>query len=224
LPEISIPRRTAIAAALIAALLVLLAGGVYAAKRHRPYQSQMSFVLVPKHHLGSAIRAGLIESFASSSASGTYVELLASRGSAAGSGVSVRARAVPDTRVIDLTASGPRNAVSPALQTVASAALTGQTSLSDLWSLNVLQEPAAPSRTGTSTTVVLLITLLLGGLAGVAVLVALAQLSPTPRRTAAPEPDAATEDPLALLPTVGNGEEPRRVRQSAATTAAKARR
>jgi hypothetical protein len=182
LPESKRARRVALAAAAVAALAVLVAGTFYAAQPRRNYQSQMSFVLAPRHNLGSAIRAGLIESFANSSAAGTYVELLASRASSAGRGVSIAARAVPDTRVINLTAGGSQGTVVPGLTAVAHSVAAAQSTLSDLWALAVLQNPSPPDLTGTSQNVVMLVTILLALLAAAAVVVGLSQVSRTQAR------------------------------------------
>lgn len=165
-----------LAAAVVAALAVLVAGTLYAAKPRHTYESQMSFVLAPKHHLGSAIRAGLVESFANSSAAGTYVELFANRSSSAPHGVSITTRAVPDTRIIKLTASGPQGSVVPGLHTVAAGALADQSALADLWSLTALQNPSPPVLTGISQSVLMVVTMLLAVLAAAAVAVGLSQV------------------------------------------------
>ena len=176
LPESKGARKIVLATAAAVVLAVLAAGTVYAAQPRRTYESQMSFVLAPKHHLGSAIRAGLIESFANSSAAGTYVELFANHAGSAPHGVSITSRAVPDTRVITLMASGPRGSVIPGLHTAALAALADQSALADLWSLTPLKNPSLPVLTGISQNVLMLVTMLLAVLAGAAVVVGLSQV------------------------------------------------
>jgi hypothetical protein len=176
LPDSKGARRAVLAGAMLAAFAVLVAGTIYAAKPRRTYESQMSFVLAPKHHLGSAIRAGLLESFANSSAAGTYVELFANHASSAPQGVSITSRAVPDTRVITLTASGPRGSVVPGLHGVAIRALTDQSALADLWSLTPLKNPSPPVLTGISQNVLMLVTILLAVLAAAAVAVGVSQV------------------------------------------------
>lgn len=180
LPESKSARRAVLAAAAVAALAVIVAGSIYADQPRRTYESQMSFVLAPKRHLDSAIRAGLIESFASSSAAGTYVELFANRAGSAPHGVTITARAVPDTRVVKLTARGPRGSVVPGLAAVSDGALADQGTLADLWSLSALQSASPPVLTGTSQDVVMLVTMLLAVLAAAAVAVGLGQAF-TPR-------------------------------------------
>lgn len=182
LPKSKSARDAVLAAATVVALAVLVAGTIYAAQPRRTYQSQMSFVLAPKHHLGSAIRAGLIESFANSSAAGTYVEVFADHSGSAPHGVSITSRAVPDTRVITLTASGPRGSVVPGLHAVAIGALADQSVLADLWSLTPLKNPSQPVLTGISQRVLMLVTILLALLAAAAVAVGVSQVL-APRAT-----------------------------------------
>jgi hypothetical protein len=183
LPEPKNARFAVIVAAVIAAVVVIAAGGIYAAKPRHTYSTQMSFELSPAHELGADIRAGLLESFANSGAAGTYVEYIASRAAAAGHGISITPRAVPDARVIDVTATGPIRGLVAGLRAVSGSVLTGQATLSDYWLLSVLEVPSKPTLTGVSAEVLGLVTLLLALLAAGATFVGAAQVTGTqPKR------------------------------------------
>src|SRR3954468_983574 len=139
-------RRTTRWIVLAIALTVLAAGSAYAFTRHVSYESTASVVLVPTT-ANAADLAAATDSFAASGTAGTFVELLGAPDTlrAAGSPpIELGVRAVPDSRVIGLTAHGARVDVQPALQSLLDAAQQRQDSLHALWRMNVLAEPSDP--------------------------------------------------------------------------------
>jgi hypothetical protein len=167
-------------AALAAALIVLIAGVVFTSVRERNYESVATVVLTPDSSEPERI-SSLLESFERSSTLGTYVELMASDDTTAEAralGVEVTVRAVPDTRAIRLIATGEKEDVQPALQSVIDETRAKQTTLRDLFVLQVLEEPSAPEKAGPGTGLLILATLLLAGFAALAVLVILRRVAP----------------------------------------------
>ncbi|MGX6449833.1 hypothetical protein ACVU7I_17480, partial [Patulibacter sp. S7RM1-6] len=103
-------------AGVLVALLVLAAGVAYAATRPVRWSSEARIVLVPVAAAGDD--AAAIDSFSSAGTLGTVVELLSSPDLARTvrvPGARFAARAVPDTRVVGVTATGTDGSVRAAL-------------------------------------------------------------------------------------------------------------
>jgi hypothetical protein len=163
-------RRLAWNLALLAAFVVLVAGIGYTSQRTIKYQSQASLVLAPTATSG-VDASTLLDSFTAGGTSGTFVELIASPDTLVRAGsppVKLQVRAVPDSRVINVTATGARNVVQPALTSVVAAVESEQTGLHDLWSLQTLASPGGATRSGPSTPVLVVATVLLALLAAIA--------------------------------------------------------
>jgi hypothetical protein len=170
-------------AALATAALVLLVGLIFTVTRSRDYESVATVVLSPTAKEPGEITT-LLESFERSGTQGTYVELMASNDTtveAREMGVSITARAVPNTRAITITAEGGKEEVVPALESVIAATEARQSSLSDLFALHILESPSAPTLSGPGTGILLLATLLLAVFAAIAVVVILRRLGPGSR-------------------------------------------
>jgi hypothetical protein len=177
-------RRGITIAALAAAAAVLLAGIIFSAVRDREYESVATVVLSPSSAEPDRI-SSLLESFERSGTLGTYVELMASDDTteeARELGVSIIVRAVPDTRAIRLIAEGEKDQVQPALRLVITATRARQTALSDLFRLELLESPSAPTLAGPGTGLLLLATLLLAIFAAVAVVAILRRVAPPESR------------------------------------------
>jgi capsular polysaccharide biosynthesis protein len=171
-------------AALVTAALVLIAGIAFTVARSRDYESVATVVLSPTTTEAGEITT-LLESFERSGTQGTYVELMASDDTTAkarATGVSITVRAVPNTRAIRIVAKGDQEDVVPALRSVISATEARQASLSDLFALQILESPSAPSLSGPGTGVLLLATLLLAIFAAIAVVVILRRFGPGARQ------------------------------------------
>jgi hypothetical protein len=167
-------------AALVAAAVVLVAGIVFTAVRDRHYESVATVVLSPSSTEPDRI-SSLLESFERSGTLGTYVELMASEDTTAEArqlGVNITVRSVPSTRAIRLIATGGKDEVRPALQSVIAATRARQTALSDLFVLEMLERPSAPVLAGPGTGILLLATLLLAGFAAIAVVAILRRVAP----------------------------------------------
>jgi hypothetical protein len=167
-------------AALATGVLVLLIGVVFTATRGRDYESVATVVLSPTAKEAGEITT-LLESFERSGTQGTYVELMASNDTTAQAramGVSITVRAVPNTRAIRIIATGGKQDVVPALESVIAATKTRQTALDDLFALQILESPSSPSLSGPGTGILLLATLLLAVLAAIGVVVILRRLGP----------------------------------------------
>jgi hypothetical protein len=165
-------------AALAVAVVILSAGISYVLERSPSYESSASLVLTPTTKNPSELPT-VFDGFTASGASGTFVELLSSPDTlrAAGSPpVSIAVRAVPDTRVISVTASGGKDAVRPGLDRLVNAARASGGKLRDLWSLNVLASPSPAVVSGPKTSLILLATILLAALGALFVLVVLGRL------------------------------------------------
>jgi hypothetical protein len=166
------------AAAIVVAGLVLLAGIVYATARTPSWTSTSTLVLVPA--TASAKDAPtVIDGFTAGGTSGTFVEFLASPDLLTRAGsppVSVAARAVPDTRVIDVTATGDATIVRASLARFLAAAQSQQSSLGDVWRLREISAPSVPVRAGASPTAILGASLLLALVAAAALLAVLGRM------------------------------------------------
>ncbi|MBS1868220.1 MAG: hypothetical protein JSS99_01000 [Actinobacteria bacterium] len=162
----------------VVGLVILVVGVAYVSLRTPSYQSTSALVFVPKTRVPNEI-ANLTGSFASSGTAGTYVEYIASRDtiSAANAGnVSVAARAVPDSRVINVVTEGAQGAVQPALRRMLSVIETRQAALNDAWTLNVLQDAQPPSKSGASNKLLGIAVLLLAALGALLTYTALTRL------------------------------------------------
>ena len=128
--------------ALLLAALVLSAGLSWALLRPVRYQSSATLVLAPAPVDSKAVPS-LLDSYQRSGTIGTFVELLSSSdvwGRAGYPPVSITVRAIPDTRAINVRASGEQQrAVQPGLAAVIRAATASQGQLGDLWQLRVLE-------------------------------------------------------------------------------------
>lgn len=171
-------------AAVAVALAVILIGGVYALQRTPSYQSSAALVLVPTAKPAEV--PTVLDSFTSAGTSGTFVELISSPGTLAAAGappIAVTVRAVPDTRVIDVTATGAQTTVQAGLARLLAAAETEQTSLGDMWKLQQISSPTPATRAGASTTAILAASILLALVAAAATLALLGRRAGAPRET-----------------------------------------
>jgi len=168
----------------VVALLVLAAGSAYAVVRPVEWQSTAQLVLVPTPEDPGDI-PNTLDGLNASGTLGTYVELLASpdlKRRAGSPPVALTVHSVPDSRVINLTTVGSKDAVQSGLTAIVRTGADAQSSLRDLWTLRTIQEPSAPERAGVETSVLLLASMLLALLAALVVVVALRRLEPaTPR-------------------------------------------
>lgn len=186
-------------------LVILVAGVAYAALRTPSYQSTAALVFVPKTRVPNEI-ANLTGSFSSSGTAGTYVEYIASKDTidaARATGVSVAARAVPDSRVIDVVTEGPQDSVQPALQRMLTVIANQQAQLNDAWTLNVLQAAQPPVKSGASSKLLAAAVVLLAALGALLAYTVLTRLlgfgtldrpEASVRRDAEPQPADEHED------------------------------
>ncbi len=165
-----IPPRAVLALAAVAALVVVVSGVAYALLiRDTTWESNAQLILEPQT-VSLSERTAVIDAFDRSGTIGTYVELLSSRDileEAGNPNVAVEARAIPDTRVIEVTATDGRNGVTDGLDSVLERARDAE--LGDLWKLTVLERPSAAERSGATTATLLIATALLACLAAIAV-------------------------------------------------------
>jgi hypothetical protein len=184
--------------ALCSGLVVILAGAGYIVSHDQRWESTASLTLTPTA-VSTADRAYLFDSFDRSGTLGTYVELISSAATLDQAGsppVSVEARAVPDTRVIDVTATGGRDEVQPALTHLISASTAAESELGDVWQQTVIDQPSAPTESGASNLVLLVATLLLAVLATVASFVLMRELGvPRPASEPASRDSAERTEP-----------------------------
>lgn len=155
---------------LLAALVVFVLGAGYALTHAAAWESSAELTLTPQR-VGRAARAAVLEAFDRSGTIGTYVELISSRDTLAqadAEGVELEVRAIPDTRVIEISAVGDEDEVQPALGRVLVAAQAGEAKLRDLWRLAVSEEPSDPAPTGATIPMLLFAALLLAAVAAVA--------------------------------------------------------
>lgn len=156
--------------ALIVAFVVILVGATYVSHRPVTWTSDAQVVLIP----GKATRdtGNPLDSFTAGGTLGTSVELLSSPDLAAQvavPGVSFSVRAVADSRVISVSANGPRDAVRPALADLLRVAVPAQQRLADRWQLSALTRPTPAAPAGPGMTMLLVVCLLLGALAATVV-------------------------------------------------------
>lgn len=159
-------------AALMTALLVIAFGVAYLLQRPDRWTSTAAIVLVPS---GARVedRATIIESFARSGITGTAVEYLSGPEVWRRAGRPVgdlEVRAVPDTRVIDLTLTGPeRRRVTGDLDEVLRTGVDRQSELGDPWRMQILAPASDPEHAGPAAPLVLGATVLLALMAALAV-------------------------------------------------------
>jgi len=156
--------------AVAAAVLVLIGGAGYGVMRPKEYESHAALFLVPgTTDIGKA--SAVLDSLGSAGTVETYVELLASRdtlGRAGVHGIRLDVRAVPASRVIQLTARGPERRVRGALAAIVPVALQLPRLAHDPWRLNVLESPTAVKPGGLSLMMLIAVVLLAAVLAAVA--------------------------------------------------------
>lgn len=169
-------KRTTRVLAAAVALLVLAAGLAYTFTRSTDYKSEATLLLAPKRDTPRDILSSVLDSFGRSGTGGTYVELISSADtlrSAEAFGTPVAVRAVPDTRTIQVTVTGPQDRVQPTLERVIRAAQERQVQLRDVWELQILESPSAPTVAGISTPALIGATVLMALLSGLFLLVVL---------------------------------------------------
>lgn len=197
--------------ALLLTVAVLALGLGYVATRSQSYESHSQVVLVPVTTAKDA--PTVFDSFTSAGTLGTLVELLSSPDLAAkvrAPEVTFAARAVPDSRVVGVTATGPQAAVQPALSALLANAKPAQKLLADSWTINTLVRPTVASPGGPATPMLVLVVVALAILAGSAVLLGARRLVPdlAGRRVRLPRPHrrrprvgASTSTPVPKSPT-----------------------
>lgn len=165
--------------AVLLTVAVLALGLGYVATRSQSYESHSQVVLVPVTTAKDA--PTVFDSFTSAGTLGTLVELLSSPDLAAKVGapeVTFAARAVPDSRVVGVTATGPEAAVQPALSALLANAKPAQKLLADSWTINTLVRPTVATPGGPATPMLILVVVALAILAGSAVLLGARRLVP----------------------------------------------
>jgi uncharacterized protein involved in exopolysaccharide biosynthesis len=174
---------------LAVAAIVLVAAVLYIAQRDETWQSSAKVVLVP-HISDSSERGMALGSWDGSASIGTYEELIGSSDvleQANDVSTSVDVRPVPDSRVLDVTATGPRETVQSDLDAILSAAKDRGFRFNDLWTLQVLDAPSAPTTAGASTLALILAALAVAVVAGLAAFVLIGAIRDwTTRRTHPP--------------------------------------
>jgi hypothetical protein len=190
--------RSSITAITIAvATIIFFAGIAYTLVRPVTYESRATLVLTPKATETGDL-AGVLDSFQRSGTHVTYVEMLASGDLLDRAGdppVTVKVRSVPDSRIIRIsTSASDKNVVQPALRSILSAANQEQQKLVDIWTLRSLQDPSTPSRSSTSTSLILLATILLSLLGAISTWTLLRRYGAQPDRRRA---DGARAEALA---------------------------
>jgi hypothetical protein len=206
--------------ALVVAALVLAAGLAYFATRGATWESKAQLILAPQGS-DAAEDSVLLGSFDRSGTTATYVELIESSDVldlAGDPDTSIEARSVPDSRVIDVTATGSWATVESDLDAVLRAAKQRGLQLSDPWRLQVLTTPSSRTTGGPSDVALLLAVLALAGVAGLATFVLVGALS---RLTAEPgvrPPPASPDGDRIVLPTRARVTAPRRAAPAAHPT------
>lgn len=135
---------------IIAALLVLVGGLLYAVAAPRDHRSAGRLLLAPAATTVSE-EADLTYNYLATSVLGTWVEYVDSsrvRERAGRPDVDLTVRAGPETRVIDVWAVGDRDRVQPAVTAIMEAATRGDGGLDDAWSLKTLQPASPPESVG----------------------------------------------------------------------------
>jgi hypothetical protein len=159
-------------------LVILTLGALYIVQRDQTWESTASVILVPDP-AKEADRTVLLEAFDTSLTLGTHVELLSSRALEESAGApldSVEARAVPETRVVEITMTGERDAVAGDLATLIEVGTVRTEMLGDLWTLETLGEPSTPTAAGPPTLALIAGTVFLALLGAVATFAAIARL------------------------------------------------
>ena len=170
-------------AAVAVGLLVLVAGLGYALNRPARYESTGTMVLNPAPSRQGDLPT-VLDSFTSSGTLGTAVELLGSPDldrEAGGPGVTYTVRAVPDTRVVQLSATGRDRDVQAALERLMTLGKRRHDRLVDQWNLVTLSAPGAPAAAGPSPRVLAVAAVLLAALASAGTLIALRRMHPARR-------------------------------------------
>jgi hypothetical protein len=171
--------------AVVAALAVVAAGIAYIGLRSRDWKSSAELSVNPDS--GSVdTQANLLGNLQESGTIGTRVELISSKDTLDAAGnppVQITVRSIPDTRVIDVSATGAEDDVSSGLSSVLQAAKDGDSKLGDPWTLRRIASPTTPVLAGPSDSVLAAATVLLAILAGIATLAALRSLAPEPAAT-----------------------------------------
>jgi hypothetical protein len=108
--------------------------------------------------------------------------------------VSVAARAVPDTRVINVVTEGGRGAVQPALGRMLAVIERQQAELNDAWELRILQGAQPPEQSGASAKLLLIAVLLLAALGALLTYSVLTRLLGTGRAGVSRSPRWAEPD------------------------------
>lgn len=186
-------RRGRLAAIVAVTLAVLGAGVAYAFMRPVTWESSGSLYLSPRSE-DAFTSSALLDAFQRSGTIGTYVELLSSatlQARADAADVEVRARAIPESRVIALTARGEQERVQGALASLMETAAAPAERLGDGWTLRVAEPATAPAQIGPSTPVVIAAAVFLAALAGLVAAATLARLAPPPRDGGPPAGAAA---------------------------------
>jgi hypothetical protein len=164
----------------LVALAILIIGVAYAATKPVQYESTGSLVLVPQPSDPRDLPQ-LLDSVQRSGTLGTYVELLSSGETlrnAGFSGANITVRAIPDTRVITVTAKGEDERVSRVAAAVMIAGRNQARRLGDPWRLDGLANPSAPSAVPPTRAMVVAVSAVLALLAAVLVAVAMKGLGP----------------------------------------------
>jgi uncharacterized protein involved in exopolysaccharide biosynthesis len=208
-------RSQAYVLAAIVALGILAAGSGYALVRPVTYESSAVVALAPRAEIPADDIPTLTGGFTNSAILGTYVELIASADTLREAGsppVTVQARAVPASRVINVTAKGSYEATRPGLVSVLQAAILSAQRLHDAWELRILQTAQAPVAAGPSSGLIVAASVVLALFGVVLLFVVLRHLNlfvepllgPLRERTPPPQPDEA------LLSGVSPRRRPRR--------------
>jgi hypothetical protein len=159
-------------------LVILALGALYIVQRDETWESTASVILVPDP-AKQADRTVLLEAFDTSLTLGTHVELLSSRALEESAGApldSVEARAVPETRVVEITMTGEQGEVESDLATLIEVGTVRAETLGDLWTLETLTEPSTPTAAGPPTPALIAGTIFLALLGAVATFAAIARL------------------------------------------------
>lgn len=154
----------------LAAALAVLAGGIsFALLRPVQHASEAAVVAVPAVTGDDRDRTAVAESFERSGVAGTFVEVLDAETTARSAGappVELDVRAVPASRVIELTATGGRDTVAPALGALITSAQVTVREVDPLWTIRRLNGPSRAEPAGLGLPAVLLATVLLALLVG----------------------------------------------------------
>lgn len=182
--------------AALAAAAVVVAGLLWMALSQPTYESHATVVLTPAVE-DPELATELLNSVLVTGTVGTYEHYLASSDrveEALPDDVEISVRAIPDTRVISLRTTGPRDEVERALRAVLALRPAADAELGGLWRLDAIQTAQAPARAGLSALAMLVAILAAALLAALVVLVALRRLARRrpasgPRAVPAPEPE-----------------------------------